>query len=113
MKQDSVFLNHILDEINFITRALSDKNYDSFLADDTLKRAVSRSIEIIGEAIKNISETTRNKHPELEWKKIAGMRDKIIHDYFDVNWDIVWNAAKEKLPALKENISAILRDTGK
>ena len=72
-------------------------------------RAASRSLEIIGKASKNISTEFRKTHKRIEWKKIAGLRDKIIHFYFGVDWEIVWNVIQEKLPELKNNIEEILK----
>lgn len=83
-------------------------DYDGFLSDIKTQDAVIRNIEIIGEAAKNISSDFKEEHENIEWKKIAGMRDKIIHFYFGVNWDIVWDVIENKIPALKTEISAIL-----
>ncbi|MFL6257277.1 MAG: DUF86 domain-containing protein [Pyrinomonadaceae bacterium] len=80
------------------------------LRDETLKRAVVRSIEIIGEAVKNISEPVRNKYPNVEWRAIAGMRDKLIHDYVEVDYDIVWNVITDKVPALIREVEQMLTD---
>ncbi len=68
-----------------------------------------RNFEIIGEAVKNISKTLKGKHKDIPWREIAGMRDKVIHFYFGVNWDIVWRTTKESLPGLKEKIQGILK----
>ena len=80
------------------------------MKDEILTRATTRSFEIIGEAVKNLSEDFKNKHDKIEWKKIAGMRDKIIHYYFGVNWNIVWKTIKEKLPALKEEFEKMINE---
>jgi uncharacterized protein with HEPN domain len=101
MKSNEVFLRHVLDEINFLldhTRALS---FDEFMKDAVLQRACTRSFEIMGEAVKNVSTDFRRKHKEIDWRNIAGMRDKLIHQYFGVNWNILWDAIREKLPVLK------------
>jgi len=75
-----------------------------------LHRATTRSIEIIGEATKNISPDFRRKYREIEWKEIAAMRDKIIHFYFGIKWEIVWDVIKNKIPALKPKIEKIITD---
>ena len=109
MKSNEVFLRHVLDEITFLlehTRALS---FDDFMEDAVLKRACARSFEIMGEAVKNISTDFRRKHKEIDWKNIAGMRDKLIHQYFGVNWDILWDVIKEKLPGVKVHLEKILK----
>jgi uncharacterized protein with HEPN domain len=82
--------------------------FEDFAKNEVLKRACSRSIEIIGEATKNLPPDFKKEHKEVEWKKISGLRDKIIHYYFGVNWDIVWDVIKNRLPKLKEQIEKIL-----
>ena len=76
-----------------------------------MKRACTRSLEIIGEAVKNLSPEFRKKHEGIEWKKLAGIRDKVIHFYFGVNWDIVWDVIEKHLPDLKIKIENILKET--
>jgi uncharacterized protein with HEPN domain len=83
-------------------------SFDVFIKNETLKRACTRSLEIIGEAAKNLSPEIKKHHKAIDWKKIAGMRDKVIHFYFGVNWDIVWDAIKNRLPALKVQVENIL-----
>lgn len=102
MKHEEVFLNHILEEINFLAKETEGLKFEEFIQNEVLKRACSRSIEIIGEAVKNLSADFKKRHKEIEWKKVAGLRDKIIHYYFGVNWDIVWDVIKNRLPKLKE-----------
>lgn len=111
MKDDKVFLKHILDEINFLIQNTDHISFDEFKDDELLKRASTRSIEVIGEAVKNISPEFRKKHKDIEWKKIAGMRDKIIHFYFGVNWDVVWDVVKNKVPKLKEQVEKMLSES--
>ena len=110
IKDNKVFLRHILDEINYLEQAAKGKEYGKFMQDETLKRACARSIEIIGEATKNLSMDFRRKHKGVEWKKLAGIRDKVIHYYFGVNWDIVWDVIEERLPALKGQIEKLLNE---
>lgn len=73
-----------------------------------MKRASVRSLEVIGEATKNLSEEFKEKYPVVEWKKIAGMRDKLIHHYFGINWDIVWDVIQNKLPDMGNEIRILV-----
>lgn len=108
MKSDSVFLGHILDEINFVLKATANKTLDEFAEDEVLRRACTRSFEIIGEAVKKLSQKFRSAHPTIEWQKIAGMRDRLIHNYFDVDYQVLWDAAQNNLPVLRGQIESIL-----
>jgi len=78
------------------------------MRDETLKRAYVRSLETIGEAVKQMPSMLRQKYPAMDWRSIAGMRDRLIHGYFGVDYDIVWDAVKNKIPALDDYIRTIL-----
>lgn len=102
------YLKHIRDESLYILSVItSDKTKDDFLADETLKRAVVRSLEIIGEATKKISVDFKLKWDTINWKDMAGMRDRLIHDYMGVNYSIVWDVVKNKIPTLYNQIVEI------
>nr|WP_279354746.1 HepT-like ribonuclease domain-containing protein [Salinibacter sp.] len=75
-----------------------------------MERAFVRSIEVIGEATKNLSTEFREQHPDIEWRAMAGMRDQLIHGYFGVDYEIVWDVATEKAPKLREAVNRILED---
>lgn len=83
-------------------------SYQKFLKDTKTQDAVVRNLEIIGEAVKNISESLKAEHPNIPWKDMARVRDKVIHFYFGVNYDIVWSIAKEDLPQVAEQINTVL-----
>ena len=104
------YLKDILDAISKIENYTNDIAFDDFVADELIKDGFVRNLEVIGEAVKNIPEDVKDKKPEVEWKKIAGLRDILIHDYFGIDEDIVWDAVKNKLPELKEKINGILSE---
>ncbi len=92
------YLSHIMDEINYLKSHTERLNRDKFMNDETLQRAFVRSIEIIGEAAKKLPEELKQKYSNIEWKAIAGMRDRLIHDYFGIDYDIVWDVVINKIP---------------
>ena len=110
MKDDSAFVEHILDSIDAIEKFSKKINKEKLMSDRLKQSAIVREIEIIGEAVKNISEILKNKHPEIKWKEIAGTRDKMIHHYFGVDLNIVWNIIKVDLPDLKNKMLKIKRE---
>ena len=107
MKEDLAFVEHILDSINAIEIFSKNLKKEKLMADRLKQSAIIREIEVIGEAVKNVSENLKNKHREIEWKEIAGTRDKMIHHYFGVDLGIVWDIIKINLPVLKDKISKI------
>lgn len=109
MKDDRVYLLHIRDAMDRIVSYTRDGK-SAFLEDTKTQDAVVRNLEIIGEATKNTSDTLKSKHLPIPWKRMAGMRDKMIHDYFGVNLDIVWDVVERDIPALKCEIEAILKN---
>lgn len=88
---------------------IASLSYERFLRDTKTQDAVVRNLEIIGEAVKNIPSSARLKHPQIPWKKIAGLRDRLIHHYFGINLDIVWAIATKELPSLAKQIDKILK----
>lgn len=106
---DAEFLADIEEAIKRIAEYTHDIGYDEFLEKRMAQDAVIRNLQIIGEATKNISSEFKKKHMDIEWKKMAGLRDKIIHHYFGISWDIVWDTIKNKLPGLLVKIIKHIR----
>jgi uncharacterized protein with HEPN domain len=102
------YLHHILVEADYLVGQSAGLSYDVFAADPTLRRAFVRSLEIIGEAAKHVSEDFRAQHPAVEWRAMAGMRDRLIHDYFGVDFELVWDVVHGRVPQLRAQIAAIL-----
>jgi uncharacterized protein with HEPN domain len=108
MKTSSSYLQHILDETRYLLGVSEGVDLSAFQKDETLKRAVVRSLEIIGEAVKNLPDDFKLAHPQIEWRKIAATRDRLIHGYFSVDFEIVWDVVVNKIPALDEEIKRLL-----
>jgi uncharacterized protein with HEPN domain len=104
-------LHHISDEIDFLLSESTNSNKNLFLKDEKLKRACARSFEIIGEASKNIPNEIKAIYPDIEWKAMARMRDRLIHHYFGVDYELVWDIIKENIPIFKVQIEKILKDS--
>ena len=102
------YLQHMLAEANYLAESSVDVERDDFLRDETLKRAFVRSIEIIGEATKHLPDDFRSEHPHLEWRAMAGMRDRLIHGYFGVDYELVWDVVVSKIPELRDELEALL-----
>jgi uncharacterized protein with HEPN domain len=110
-KEPIEYLKHIRDECSFILSVISeDFSKDEFLYDETLKRAIVRSLEIIGEATKKIPADFKYRWNSIKWKDMAGMRDKLIHDYMGINYSIVWDVVKNKIPVLYQEILKIIEE---
>jgi uncharacterized protein with HEPN domain len=108
LASDRELLRHILDEANFVIDTVSGKDYDEVMNSGVLFRAVVRSIEIIGEATKKLSQGFKDEHPAIEWKKMARTRDILIHVYFALDNEIIWNIITEKLPPLQQYVSKLI-----
>jgi len=103
------YLRHILDETKYIMNQTESLSQDEFIQNETLKRAFVRSIEIIGEATKKIPDDFKQKCPNIEWRAMAGMRDRLIHDYLGIDYDIVWDVIINKIPMLQQEVEQILQ----
>lgn len=109
-RKEGLFLKDILGSIANIEKFANSLSKEKFIKDRMVQSAVIRELEIIGEAVKNISNETREKHPEIEWKNIAGARDVFIHGYFQVDLERVWDIVENNLPDLKRKISKVRDD---
>ncbi len=102
------YLRHILVETEFLIEYSQGLTFDRFDADETLRRAFVRSLEVIGEAVKKLPMGFRAQHPEVEWRLIARMRDRLIHGYFGVDYQLVWDVVREKVPELQRHVRCLL-----
>jgi uncharacterized protein with HEPN domain len=105
-----LFIKDILENMQDGEEFIQAMSYEQFVADKRTVNAVLRSIEVIGEATKNVPDDIRASYPKIPWKEMAGMRDKVIHFYFGVNKEAVWLVVKERIPALRPLIEQILQD---
>lgn len=109
MKDEWVYIRHILDEIAFLKRISDGRTRDDLINDDYFAHAVRSAIEVIGEATKNVPGRIKKEHPDIPWREMAALRDRIIHGYFRIDYSVVWNVIKEDLPESEPKISALLK----
>ena len=110
MKDDLIFIKHVLESIDAIEEFSEGLTKEELTSNRLKRNAIIKEIEIIGEAVKNISKETRDKYKEVQWKDIAGARDKMIHHYFGVDIDTIWKIIEKDLPLLKKQIKEIKKD---
>lgn len=104
------YLLHIRDEAQFLLRQSADTTQVAFVADEVLRRAFVRSLEIIGEAVKKLPPELIKLEAQIDWRAIAGMRDRLIHGYFGVDYDLVWSVVTLKVGPLLEVVERLLSD---
>ena len=112
MREYSLYLQDILSAMLAIDKFVEGMDFESFKKDDKTSSAVIKKFEIIGEAAKHIPEEMRNKYPQIKWKEMAGMRDRLIHFYFGIKYDLVWHTIKDVIPQVKPIIESIIKDIG-
>ena len=110
MRNYKLYLKDIAAAIDSIEEFVAGTDLEAFQADDKTTSAVMRKLEIIGEAAKQIPSEIRRNHPDVPWKEMAGMRDKLIHFYFGVDYQLVWRAIKQRLPQIKSELQTILQE---
>ena len=104
------YLVDILTECNYLLNRSKELTYEEFIQDEDLKRAFVRSLEVIGEATKKIPQEIKMKYSQIPWGEMAGIRDKLIHEYFGISYEIVWETIMEDIPFLKRKIEEILNE---
>ncbi|MDX1396220.1 MAG: DUF86 domain-containing protein [Gemmatimonadota bacterium] len=104
------YLHHIADEAAYLAEQSATVTRDEFMGDPTLQRAFARSVEVIGGATKKLPRAWRDAHPEIDWRAMAGMRDRLIHGYFGVDYEIVWDVATRKADALRRDVERLIRN---
>ncbi len=112
LEADFVRLKHMLDAANEIVEFTADKNMDDFKSDRKLHLSVVHLLEIIGEAGSRVSSECKDKYFEIPWKSVVGMRNRLIHGYFDINLDIVWSTVTKDIPPLINALKKIIDDEG-
>jgi len=109
-REYSFFLNDVVECSKKIRKYTKNKSYQQFINDEILIDAVIRNLEVIGEAVKHIPVEIKRSYPDVQWKKISGLRDVLIHDYFGVNYELLWDIIKHKVPEFEKQIKSILKE---
>lgn len=109
--KDRIRLEHIVEAVNKVFKYTENKTYDSLRSDDMLFYAVVKNIEIVGEAAYHLTKTFRNTHPETDWKGIVSLRHVLVHDYYQVNIQTVWDIIQQELPPLLEQVTRYISET--
>jgi uncharacterized protein with HEPN domain len=110
MKEDRLYLIHISECIERIEKYLPDRSKQTFLSSSLLQDAVLRNLQTMAESTQRLSDSLKAKHPEINWRKITGFRNLLVHDYLGVDAERVWKIIEIELPSLKKTITSMLRD---
>lgn len=108
-KTVDIFLQHILESIELIEKRMQNVTHDEFTKDIDLQDMIIRRLEVIGEAVRNLPKEFRKQHPDIDWQNSAGMRSALIHGYFAVDLDVVWDTISNDLPVFKKQVRALLK----
>lgn len=103
-------LRHMVEAIDRINKFIGQMSYQEFLNDEMAQFAIIKNFEIIGEAAYYVAKETKKEHPEIEWRKIEAFRHKLVHDYYEIDLDIVWKSKENKINGLKEQLTQILKN---
>jgi uncharacterized protein with HEPN domain len=109
MRDPRLYLRDILDAMDAIEKFVEGMEFDEFKGDDKTSSAVIRKFEIIGEATKDVPASLKQRHPDIPWREMAGMRDRLIHFYFGIKYDLVWRTIKDVIPEVRPLIQKIFR----
>jgi uncharacterized protein with HEPN domain len=110
MRDDLVYLMHIRDSLREVRQFIADESYESFLENRMMQNAVMRSFEVVGEAARRVSPEFRGAHPEVPWRLLGDFRNKLSHDYFGLDLDVIWKTATEDAPGLLAQIESLIND---
>ncbi len=110
MRDFKLYIEDILSAMESISFFIRDMDFEEFFSDDKTSSAVIRKLEIIGEAAKGIPDNIREQYPQIPWKEMAGMRDRLIHFYFGTDFDLVWKTVTNRIPVVKPLIENMLRE---
>ena len=109
LKDDRLYLGHIREAIEDLQQ-YAEVGHDAFMTDGMRQDAIIRKLEVVGEAVKHLSEETKQRRPEIPWRRIAGMRDRLTHDYFGVDLSLVWVVVAQELPNLQRAVEQLLSE---
>jgi uncharacterized protein with HEPN domain len=108
MRHESLYLTDIVEAADHIAEFLAERDFEAFQQSELLRSAVVQKLAVIGEAAARVSEELKTRHPQIPWQQIVAFRNILVHAYFGIDWDVVWRAARNRCPVLREQIAEIL-----